>query len=607
MPEVAGELRAVGVDEGVTPDEIVAIAFANIGIEWSESGCAAFVSGVTNLAGAPFFSQGANILNGDPTLPLDVAYKVPHSPGKYSGVDNIAGDGWVPVDVSANATALADALQPGDVVRVYLAGNSGEHSLLGDNDFGAHSFIVTEVNGDQITVVDNWNGTTIDEHSYWDIVAAFAPNGYFQAAFVSRIDQDWVDENIPSTLQGNGVGNVDWEDLVEVSDQDDNLPYGSSFFLDQGSTYLVGTIPAGAEDVYIDLSSDTDLDLQLWDGDTPLVGWDIGALLSDEDEDTIWYEGVEITYSGYDGDGTGSGEEFIIIHGVVPDDFEIVVSGFEAGAGEVGWTANTIPTDTPSRDTDDESPSSSTENVVEFSVGEEDTQMIGTIPAGTEYVYIDLSSNSDIDLQLWDGATALVGWGIGALLSDEDEDTIWYEGVEITYSGYNGDGTGSGEEYIVIEGELQSDLTIFVSGYNAGSGEVEWTADEPLSDVENGDNQSATSLVDEMSFSFGGGGSFLFFDVIPAGTDGAYIDLSADADVDLHLWHDGTSIVSFDSGDDQETFNWDGMEITYSGSDGSGGDPGEEFISIEGVVPYDLVILLYAHEASSGVVEWYEI
>lgn len=199
-------LSTVSIRSGVTAEEVVAIALDNIGKAWTIDGCTDFVWGVTNLAGAPFFDLADKTIGGDPTLPDDVPYVVPHSAGIGSGTDDIAGDGWTSVYSGTSTAALEAALQPGDVVRVYSAGNTAEASLLPDGGYGAHSFIVTSVSEAGVIVADNWNGTQIVSHSLDDILAAFAPTGVFEAAFVSRLDEAYVTENIAADLAGNAFG-----------------------------------------------------------------------------------------------------------------------------------------------------------------------------------------------------------------------------------------------------------------------------------------------------------------------------------------------------------------------------------------------------------------
>ena len=117
---------------------------------------------------------------------------------------------------------------------------------------------------------------------------------------------------------------------------------GSSFSVGAGETYTAGVIPAGSEDTFIDLSSSSDIDLELWAGNTPLVGFGTGAPLGGGSEESFVFDGAEITYSGYGGDGSGAGEEYIEIDGAISEDLTIKVTGFQAGAGTVAWSADSI-------------------------------------------------------------------------------------------------------------------------------------------------------------------------------------------------------------------------------------------------------------------------
>ena len=98
---------------------------------------------------------------------------------------------------------------------------------------------------------------------------------------------------------------------------------------------------------------------------------------------------------------------------------------------------------------------------------------VGLIPAGKADIRIDLQSEEDVDIQLYDGDEALVQWPDGQL-NGPSESSLEHEGVTITYSGYNGDGTNFGYEYITISGTLTSDLTMKAYGYASGTAEVEY-------------------------------------------------------------------------------------------------------------------------------------
>ncbi|RAP39522.1 hypothetical protein BYZ73_20085 [Rhodovulum viride] len=237
-------LSTAKIRSGVTTQEIIDIALDNVGIDWTINGCTDFVWGVTNLAGAPFFDLSDKTLGGDPTRPDDVRYAVPHSAGIKSGTDNVGGDGWAPVYAGTSAAALKASLQPGDVVRVYAAGNSDEESLLPGGGSVAHSFVVVSVSTSGVEVVDNWNTTQIIPHSVDDIIAAFAPAGAFASAFVSRLDESYVAENFTNDLASNSYG--DFSELVDTGvDGEVDLSTGSSRLFDPDAI-LLGSLLARA-------------------------------------------------------------------------------------------------------------------------------------------------------------------------------------------------------------------------------------------------------------------------------------------------------------------------------------------------------------------------
>ena len=70
---------------------------------------------------------------------------------------------------------------------------------------------------------------------------------------------------------------------------------------------------------------------------------------------------------------------------------------------------------------------------------------VGEIPAGLSGISIRLLCETDVDVQLYDKAsgTKIVGWPDG-MLRGRTRATASYRGMSVTYSGYLGDGTGSG-------------------------------------------------------------------------------------------------------------------------------------------------------------------
>ncbi len=92
-------------------------------------------------------------------------------------------------------------------------------------------------------------------------------------------------------------------------------------------------------------------------------------------------------------------------------------------------------------------------------LAEGDRDFICAIPAGAAALDIDLSATDDLDLELYDGATLIIGWNgeIGSAPGGS------YEGDDFGYSGYSG-----GEEYITADGPLGQAYNLWVFAYEAG-------------------------------------------------------------------------------------------------------------------------------------------
>jgi len=202
-----GTLNLTSAKVGVSATELLAIARSNLGVACGPEDCALVAWGFSNAAGLPFFDLGDHTRGGDPRRIDDDLLAVPHSRGLRAG-PNASGDGWSLVSDSNSVSTLKDVVRAGDIVRVYKFGNAAETS----EGAAGHTFLVESVSNGKVTVIDNWNGRTIAAHSLDDIVAAFARNGKFQSAFVSRIDDGWVRENVPNTIQGLAEG--DWRGLA---------------------------------------------------------------------------------------------------------------------------------------------------------------------------------------------------------------------------------------------------------------------------------------------------------------------------------------------------------------------------------------------------------
>ncbi|MBA7672314.1 hypothetical protein ES703_80489 [subsurface metagenome] len=90
-----------------------------------------------------------------------------------------------------------------------------------------------------------------------------------------------------------------------------------------------------------------------------------------------------------------------------------------------------------------------------------DRETLVNIPAGATELDITLTATADIDLELYDSTTFVIGWR--AIISSPDSTTRTYEGDTFAYSGWSG-----GEEYITADGPLSRAYTLKVYGYEAG-------------------------------------------------------------------------------------------------------------------------------------------
>jgi len=241
---------------------------------------------------------------------------------------------------------------------------------------------------------------------------------------------------------------------------------------DPEKTVTVGTIPKNLKDVDISLKSDKDVDIRLYDANgKKIVHWPNG-ILNGDGKGTTNYNGVTVEYSGYNGDGTGLGHEYIKITGTTQNDFIMKAFGYKAGYAKVDYSwagkANCSESSTPS---------ASGSGDFQQQIVQKDIVKVGDIPPKVNNLYITLKSDEDVDIQLYDkdDGTKIIVWPDG-ILNDYNKQTTNYKGMKIEWSGYNGDGTGLGHEYIKITGETTCNLTMKAYGYKAGYAKVhyEW-------------------------------------------------------------------------------------------------------------------------------------
>jgi hypothetical protein len=135
---------------------------------------------------------------------------------------------------------------------------------------------------------------------------------------------------------GDAVVTYSWAEMPNCIDQ------GSGSFtqsIERNSVVEVGAIPQGKQNLRITLTSDKDVDIQLYDGNTPIVMWDNDetALLHGEERESTTYKDMVITYSGYNGDGTNYGNEFITVKGTVATPLTMKAFGYAAGEAQVDY------------------------------------------------------------------------------------------------------------------------------------------------------------------------------------------------------------------------------------------------------------------------------
>jgi uncharacterized protein YkwD len=266
--------------------------------------------------------------------------------------------------------------------------------------------------------------------------------------------------------------------------------YIQSWNEDPENAVTVGTIPAGMKNVYIGLNSDKDVDIRIYDADgTPVVHWPHG-ILSAPSTQSATYNGVMIRYSGYNGDGTlaGLGHEYIEVTGTTQNAFIMKAFGYQAGYATVdySWDANE----------NNCGPAESGGGSFQQQILQNDIIKVGDIPPGVSNLYIQLTSDEDVDIQLYDkdNGTAIIKWAYyvneAGILNGANQQSTNYQGMTIEWSGYNGDGTGLGNEYIKITGTTTRNLTMMAYGYQSGYAVVDYSWGKDTQSNANGSTNS---------------------------------------------------------------------------------------------------------------------
>jgi hypothetical protein len=244
-----------------------------------------------------------------------------------------------------------------------------------------------------------------------------------------------------------------------------------SKFVPRDDRVFIGKVPVGIKDLSINLTANTDLDVELWDGDVFVVGWESGgsrALIYGDTQTTGEYNGVQIDWSGWAGVDGNPGHESIRITGVTKNSFSMRAFGYNAGSVRVEYSWAGADVDGPAIN-----------GAGRFSktVPQNGRATIGTIPAGVDSLEIDLTASHDLDIELWDEDIFVVGWQVNgkkSLIYGSSPVTGFYHGVRISWSGWDGVGGVKGTEYIRMSGTTQNSYLVKVFGYQEGDVTVDY-------------------------------------------------------------------------------------------------------------------------------------
>ena len=271
----------------------------------------------------------------------------------------------------------------------------------------------------------------------------------------------------------------------------------------------VGSIPAGKWTVVAKVTASSDVDVQLFDADDTttyaegkaIVAWvedpataNGGALGAEEGEAAATYEGMHITYSGYGGVGGSPGKEFIRIDGEATRTLNLKAFAFEASDAlvEYSWGRTQTPCCMAT---------AACGGSLTLAVEEGASADVGEIPVGKKDLRVTLveSAGEDIDVQLydlgdtstWPGGAAIVAYcesssgNCGPLgNNDGSAETATYGGLEYAYSGYMGVDGNAGNEFVQVSGVTNTQLSMKVFGYAAGTAAVTYEYYEVVPDDE---------------------------------------------------------------------------------------------------------------------------
>lgn len=262
--------------------------------------------------------------------------------------------------------------------------------------------------------------------------------------------------------------------------------------LTKGMWAPVGIVPTGQIDLIVQLASEEDLDITIHDLDDTteyaegktIVGWCKTpcnkGLLAASFSEAVNYQGMQISYSGYNGVEGQKGNEYIRIIGTTTKTLMIGAYAYKSGMANVSYSWS----GTDSTCCNGMAPCGGNFNSQQQK-GE--ITYIGEIPIGKKDLYITMNATADLDIQLYDlDATStyaegksIIGWCKEpcnrGLLDDRALESVIYQGLLYEYSGYNGVDGQKGNEYIKITGVTNRRLMMASLAYEGGVAQVEYS------------------------------------------------------------------------------------------------------------------------------------
>ncbi len=257
---------------------------------------------------------------------------------------------------------------------------------------------------------------------------------------------------------------------------------------------------------------------------------------------------------------------------------------------------------------------------------------VGSIPAGKEGIIINLKSDRDVDIQIYDkeSETIIVGYPDG-ILNDRSKENTVYENMTIEWSGYKGDcgafsyetynysvcdsGTSPGNEYIKID-KTTRELVMRVYGWRAGEATVDYSWDDTMGCSSDTGQGSFFEFAPYRAWSKIGGTiakDVKDVSIFIISTNNPINGKTTDVDIqllDMELSHDDGSdfkIVEWPNGIlngiSQQSANYNNSIIEWTGYNGfkgtqiSGRKRGIECVQIHGTVPHEMRMRAYGYEA----------